>query len=103
MYLRSARSASKEAAEPWTGAGMMAPVMAAGTSGLRVHAGDEESIVADVFAQRALGIEGSCGAVDGVRGALHFFELFNGAACGIAEAVELIGLGELAEDARDVG
>src|SRR5579863_302310 len=40
--------------------------------------------------------------MDGVGGPLHLFKVVNGAAFGVADAVELVGLGEIAEDARDV-
>src|SRR3984957_5988674 len=40
--------------------------------------------------------------MNGVGGTLHLFKVLNGAAFSVTDAVELVGLGEIAEDARDV-
>ncbi len=53
--------------------------------------------------RRALGVEGGRGAVYRVGGGDHLSELFNGTASFIAHLVEVVGLGELAEQMGDIG
>jgi hypothetical protein len=77
----------------------VAPV---GVSGLGIHAGDEEGVVADVLADSALRIERGRGTVDRVRGEHHFLELFNGAPCLVAHFVKLVCFRELAEEMGDI-
>jgi hypothetical protein len=87
-----------EFAQAW----MVAAKAAAGTCDLWIHAGHEESVVADVLTHGALGIKGRRAAEDRVGGVHHCSQLFDGAALLIAHLVEIVGLGELAEQVGNI-
>jgi hypothetical protein len=63
---------------------------AVGAHRLGIHAGNKQRVVADVLAQRALGIERRRGAVHRVGGQHHLVELFDRTAHLVAHLVELV-------------
>ena len=66
------------------------------------HAGEEQHIIADVFAHLALAIERGRWPIDRIGFQQHFSNVIQPAALGIANFEQLFGLAELSEDITDV-
>ncbi len=66
------------------------------------HAGEEQDVIANVFAHLALAVEGRRRAVDGVGFEQHLAYIVQRTSVGIADLEQLLALAELCQDISDV-
>jgi hypothetical protein len=66
------------------------------------HSGEEQGVVADMFADLALTIEGGCGPEYRVRLKQHFADIGKRLACNVAQLEELLSVTEFSQQVCDV-